>query len=166
MSFVSDLLNTPTMQRIEDIYRTRLRLLALEFGSQVKLAATIDRPANQVSQWINASKDSKTGKPRALSRDMARFIEKKAGKPEGWMDQPLTVGDLARLEEGKVSKPSAALSVQEKPAPYNTWAWPFPTLRPEDFDGVAGTDWLMIEAAVRNELRHLKGLPDAKLKSK
>lgn len=158
MSHVSDLLNTVEMQRIEDIYRARLKLLALEFGSQVKLASTIERPPNQVSQWINASKDSKTGKPRALSREMARFIEKKTSRPEGWMDQPLTDDELRKLGEPKGARPSAMLLAQEQPAQYNAREWLFPNLRPEDFDGLTDMDWLMIEAAVRNELRHLKAL--------
>jgi phage repressor protein C with HTH and peptisase S24 domain len=75
--------------RIEEIYRARLKMLAAEAGSQSALAAMLDKSPAQVSQWINASKDSRTGKPRAMDRSTAREIEKKCGKPDGWMDQPV-----------------------------------------------------------------------------
>ncbi|MGV3727755.1 S24 family peptidase [Hydrogenophaga sp.] len=75
--------------RIEEIYRARLKLLAAEAGSQTALASKLDKSPAQVSQWINASKDSKTGKPRSMDRSTAREIEKKCGKPDGWMDQPI-----------------------------------------------------------------------------
>lgn len=75
--------------RIEEIYRARLKMLATEAGSQTALAVKLDKSPAQVSQWINASKDSKTGKPRSMDRTTAREIEKKCGKPDGWMDQPL-----------------------------------------------------------------------------
>lgn len=81
-------LNNPPM-RIEEIYRERLKMLVSEIGSQTKLADKIGKSPAQVSQWISASKDSKTGKPRAMSRDTARHIEAACGKPDGWMDQPI-----------------------------------------------------------------------------
>ena len=80
------------MQTIEEIYRARLLLLASEAGSQRKLAEKLERSPSQVNQWINGAKDSKTGKPRSLDKSTARYIEKKTGKPEGWMDQPLAAG--------------------------------------------------------------------------
>lgn len=75
--------------RIEEIYRARLRMLASEAGTQTALAEKIQKSPSQLAQWINASKDSKTGKPRTLSRAAAREIERKCGKPDGWMDQPI-----------------------------------------------------------------------------
>lgn len=75
--------------RIEEIYRERLKMLATECGSQTALAAKLEKSPAQVSQWINASKDSKTGKPRSMDRSTAREIERKCGKPDGWMDQPI-----------------------------------------------------------------------------
>jgi hypothetical protein len=76
------------MSTIDQVYRDNLRLLIKEAGTQDALAAKIGKSAAQLSQWVNASKDSKTGKPRVLSRQMARHIEKKMGKPDGWMDRP------------------------------------------------------------------------------
>lgn len=86
--FVSEMLRNGVMTTIDQIYRDNLRLLVKEIGTQEALAEAIDKAPAQLSQWINGSKDSKTGKPRALSRATARDIENKLGKPEGWMDQP------------------------------------------------------------------------------
>lgn len=83
-------LNNPAM-RIEEIYRARLRLLIEELGSQTKLAEKTGKSTAQISQWISAAKDSKTGKPRAMSRATARHIEAACGKPDGWMDQPVSL---------------------------------------------------------------------------
>lgn len=81
--------------RIDEIYRARLRLLIKEAGSQTKLAATIGKSPAQISQWLNASKDSRTGKPRSMDRNTARIIEAACKKPDGWMDQPLEDKTLA-----------------------------------------------------------------------
>jgi len=82
------------MKTIEEIYRERLAILIAEAGkSQAKLARALDKQPAQISQWLNASPDSKTGKPRVMSREIAREIEKKLGKPVGWMDQPVTAED-------------------------------------------------------------------------
>ena len=80
------------MKTIHDIYRARLRLLVAEYGSQTALAAALDKPAAQISQWLSTSPSS-----RQLSPATARLIEKVLGKPAGWMDQPLDVfhGDEA-----------------------------------------------------------------------
>jgi phage repressor protein C with HTH and peptisase S24 domain len=85
--FVSALLNTRGMQKIEEIYRARLRMLVEEAGTQRALAERIQKSPAQISQWLNASPDSKTGKPRSMDRGTAREIERLFPKPEGWMDQ-------------------------------------------------------------------------------
>lgn len=77
------------METIDAIHRQRLALLIKEAGSQTKLAAKIGKSPNQISQWLNGSKDSKTGKPRAMDRTTAREFERACGKPAGWMDQPI-----------------------------------------------------------------------------
>lgn len=90
MACFSAQLNNWHVQKIEEIYRERLKLLIEEAGSQAKFSALTGKSPAQISQWVNASKDSKTGKPRTLDRNTARILEAKCGKPEGWMDQPLT----------------------------------------------------------------------------
>lgn len=89
------------MKTIEEIRRQKLRLLAEERGGSAKLASFLDISPAQLSQWINASPDSKTGKPRAVSTSSARTIEMKCGKPTGWMDQDhdAKMGALIDLDE-------------------------------------------------------------------
>ncbi|MNV51647.1 Peptidase S24-like protein [compost metagenome] len=77
------------MQKIEEIYRARLRMLVEEAGTQRALADRIQKSAAQISQWLNGSPDSKTGKPRSMDRRTAREIERRFPKPDGWMDQPV-----------------------------------------------------------------------------
>lgn len=76
------------MKTIEETYREKLRILAKEFGGQNELGKVIGKSAAQISQWMNGSPDSKTGKPRSLKSDTAREIEKLTGKPRAWFDQP------------------------------------------------------------------------------
>lgn len=71
---------------IDDIRRHNLAELIRSYGSVVAFAAAIDRSESQVSQWVNASKNSGTGKPRGMRSDSCRHIEKMVGKPLNWMD--------------------------------------------------------------------------------
>lgn len=99
---VSISLKNPHMQRIEEIYRGRLALLVHVHGKgrQSILSKLIDKSPAQISQWLNASKDSKTGQPRSMDRTTAREIETKLGLPVGWMDQPVTNEELNEVPTG------------------------------------------------------------------
>ena len=71
-------------------------MLAEESGGIAELAHTkLKRSYSQVSQWLNASKDSKSGKARSMTSQTARWIERQCGKEEGWMDQPITAQKLS-----------------------------------------------------------------------
>jgi len=83
------------MQPIDVTRREKLGLLIKEAGSQAALSETIGKAPAQISQWLNASLNSKTGKPRVMSNAIAREIEAKAGKPEGWMDAPAESSELS-----------------------------------------------------------------------
>lgn len=74
------------MMTIDEIRRKNLELLIQKYGSLVAFANAIDRSDSQISQWVNASANSGTGKPRGMRSDSCRHIEAKAGKPKGWMD--------------------------------------------------------------------------------
>jgi DNA-binding transcriptional regulator YdaS (Cro superfamily) len=108
---------------IDQIYRDNLRLLVKEAGTQDALAAAIGKSPAQISQWINASKDSKTGKPRTLARATAREIERKRGKPEGWMDQPhaetpvAAVSPVEQAADGVLTEEQQALLAEWKDIP-------------------------------------------------
>lgn len=75
------------MRTIEDIRRARLmQLLEMsEFPTIQSLADRIERSHAQVSQWKNRSA-RKGGGVSNIDSSSARHIEKKVGKPVGWMD--------------------------------------------------------------------------------
>lgn len=85
------------MQPIDVTRREKLGLLIKEAGSQAALSELIGKAPAQISQWLNASINSKTGKPRVMSNAIAREIEAKTSKPEGWMDQPAQREELSTL---------------------------------------------------------------------
>jgi len=82
------------MQPIDVTRREKLGLLIKEAGSQAALSEIIGKAPAQISQWLNASVNSKTGKPRVMSNAIAREIELKTGKPGGWMDAPANKEEL------------------------------------------------------------------------
>jgi DNA-binding transcriptional ArsR family regulator len=83
--FSQTLFNT-RMKTIDEIRRERLAMLRDECGGAGKLAERIEKSPSQVSQWLNASENSGTGKPRGISDDICRRLEETFEKPRGWMD--------------------------------------------------------------------------------
>lgn len=71
---------------IDEIRRKNLGLLIKGSGTQRGLADAAGISPAQISQWVTAAPDSKTGKPRVISDESARLLESAAGKPLGWMD--------------------------------------------------------------------------------
>ncbi|MGU9992910.1 helix-turn-helix domain-containing protein [Bordetella avium] len=71
---------------IDELRRANLAKLVEEAGGVGKLADRLERDPSQVSQWLNASKNSGTGRPRGMRSDTCRFIESRMGKPSGWLD--------------------------------------------------------------------------------
>lgn len=82
------------MKTIEETYRERLAMLIAEYGGASELSKVIDKSPAQISQWLNGSPDSKTGKSRSFKSDTARDIEMKTGKPRAWFDQPVINFDV------------------------------------------------------------------------
>lgn len=89
------------MKTIEETYRERLLMLSKEYGGQTGLSKRIDKSPAQISQWINGSADSKTGKARSMKSDTAREIEVSLNLPRGWFDQPV-VSEHATPQEGYI----------------------------------------------------------------
>lgn len=83
---LADVTSNMIMKTIEDVRRDNLRRLRDEFGSVQELADRIGKSSSQVSQWLNASAHSTSGKPRTISSGSCREIEKSVGRSEGWMD--------------------------------------------------------------------------------
>jgi hypothetical protein len=71
---------------IDEIRRANLAVLVTELGGVGRLAETIGKDPSQVSQWLNASPDSRTGVARGMRAKTCRDIERKAGKGENWLD--------------------------------------------------------------------------------
>jgi hypothetical protein len=89
------------MKKIEEIRRDNLRLLRDELGSVKRLVEVTGKSQSQISQWLNASSHSVTGKPRVMSSGACREIEKATGRPDGWMDVEHT--PLALVETTEAS---------------------------------------------------------------
>lgn len=74
------------MKTNAEIRRENLRRLVDQHGGATAFAAKIERLPAQVSQWLNASIDYKSGKPRQISDKSARMIESSLGLQTGWLD--------------------------------------------------------------------------------
>jgi len=77
----------PNMKVIEQIRRENLATLWSRSGkTQFDFGEMIGKSQTQVGQWLNASIDVKSGRPRTMSSDIARHIERVLILDEGWMD--------------------------------------------------------------------------------
>ncbi|CAB3909449.1 hypothetical protein LMG26842_05787 [Achromobacter dolens] len=72
----------------DEIRRSNLALLASRLGGNRQLADRIGKGESQLSQWINASTNSGTGKPRGMRSSTCREIESSLRLPQGWLDTP------------------------------------------------------------------------------
>lgn len=108
------------MKMIDELRAENLARLAHELGSVAALATRLSRSESQVSQWINRSINSGTGKPRSMRSVTARWIEDIMVKPRGWLDTDHD-GDTA-------STPAADTNViplvESNVIEYNTWPFP------------------------------------------
>lgn len=86
MYFFSLSLFNVCMKTTEQIRRENLLLLVAELGSVKALADQVERSEAQISQWINGSINSGTGKPRGMSASSCRLVETRCAKPVGWLD--------------------------------------------------------------------------------
>ncbi len=75
------------MKPIESIRQENLRTLANDLGGQARLAERIGKSPAQISQWLTGTK-MPSGKPRSVSSESAREIEKILDLPNNWMDTP------------------------------------------------------------------------------
>ena len=131
---VSALLNHCPMDPIEVTRRHRLAILIREAGSQVALSEKTGKAPAQISQWVRALPDSKTGKPRSMSKEIARELELHCGKPSGWMDQPM-LG--AEYEDGASGFTSTPINLENNPD--------YPTIRRVKFKLSAGASGFSVD---------------------
>lgn len=74
------------MKFVEDIRRENLSRLVARQGGLNAFCGVVGKSPAQVSQWLNATTDSKTGKPRNMSASSARFVEEATELSLGWLD--------------------------------------------------------------------------------
>lgn len=95
------------MKTVDVIRRENLHILAKEAGGPGGLAEDLGKSKSQISQWLNASPDSKTGKPRTIGNASAREIEQKKNKPTGWMDVDRSPAPASGQTGGAIGETSA-----------------------------------------------------------
>lgn len=112
-------LSNAAVDTIDDIRHRNLLLLVENAGGQRQLADKIGKQPAQISQWVNKSINSRTGKPRKMLGETAREIEEKLELERGWMD---------RRNSSIPAYDAAKLRVEDERVPYNALALP---LRPD-----------------------------------
>lgn len=115
----------------DEIRRCNLTLLAAHHGGNRQLADLIGKGESQLSQWINASMNSGTGKPRGMRSSTCREIEQSLRLPEGWLDTPHNVQELA----ASIHQPVAQQLPEDQG---NVIAWE----RPEDLEPDEDRVWI------------------------
>jgi SOS-response transcriptional repressor LexA len=75
------------MKTIDQIRRQNLASLTDQAGGVGALAKIVGKSDSQISQWLNASANSGTGKPRGMRSSSCRELERAFNKPLGWMEQ-------------------------------------------------------------------------------
>lgn len=70
----------------KEIRRLNLQILVDEQTSITKLSELTEISAAYLSQILNKSPSSSNKTPRGMGNQTARKIEKRCGKPNGWMD--------------------------------------------------------------------------------
>lgn len=86
------------MPTLPDIRRENLAHLVKEAGGTAAFARLLGSSDSQIAQWMHGAKESRTGKPRGMSHDTCRRIERSTGRPPGWMDQAHDAGQAAQPE--------------------------------------------------------------------
>lgn len=108
------------MKTIEETRLSRLKIAIEECGGIPLFSKKTDISYAQISQWVNKSPDSKTGKPRTISSSSARNIEVILDKPCGWFDQPVytelekitnAIDTLVSLPESEANKIADAIGI-------------------------------------------------------
>lgn len=135
------------MKMIDDVRADNMAALAREFGSTAALAAHMDRSESQVSQWVNRSKNSATGKPRGMRSSTARWIELVCAKPHGWLDQEHGTHAIGH----SVDMTKSHLFVQSNIAHYPIW--PFPRIDQARFFALPQSERDVIEGILIGALQ-------------
>lgn len=106
------------MKPLEAVRRDNLARLVGEADSQAAFARAIEKDKNQVNQWLGRAGS------RNISAATARHIEKKVGKPPGWLDQDRdAVAEVSQSAGLDAAKLSASIEFVEKQ--FDLWGLDF-----------------------------------------
>lgn len=86
MYLFSLMLSNDHMKTIDEIRRENLAQIVAEVGGVTALSNLMQKSSSQISQWLNGSANSGTGKPRGMRSASCREIERACHKAGGWMD--------------------------------------------------------------------------------
>lgn len=169
------------MKTIDDIRRENLIALRDQHGTAQVLADIMEISPTQISQWINAAIDFKSGKPRNISSRSCRKMELKLDLVSGWMDtdhrrsEPLETP--SEDPEGAVPERSG-IDTEALDRPDNTASLKkdlidllLPAIRASDIDLLEATDRfaisqeklfsLLLGKATKFDLQELIGIADS-----
>jgi SOS-response transcriptional repressor LexA len=91
------------MKEITEIRRENLAKLRTKYRTLDEFAEACGISSSQLSQWINGSLDSKTGRPRGMRSESCRRIEEKIGMSKNWLDTDHT-SELSKLIDSLETK--------------------------------------------------------------
>lgn len=102
---LSDSLSNCAMRTVEEVRQARLEQLIEEFGSLAELNRMRDKPARDstLSQYRQASRNSKGGSPKGMGSDVARALERACGKEVGWMDTDPALWPFTKIDHSKIA---------------------------------------------------------------
>lgn len=100
--FIVILLFNQIMKEITEIRRENLAKLRSNYKTLDEFAEACGISSSQLSQWINGSLDSKTGRPRGMRSESCRKIEEMTGIAKNWLDTDHSTG------QAKLAKQMAA----------------------------------------------------------
>lgn len=107
----------PGMTTAREIRHANLLRLIEEFGSIQALADRLGKSHSQISQLRNQVVHSTTGKQRVVGDKLAREIEQKLGRPEGWMDQLHRVESVRKVGDGRMLVVDTAVMLERYSPP-------------------------------------------------
>ena len=81
------------MKTAEEIRTENLKRLIQLHGGSGKFAEIIGKDPVQISQWARNAPDSKMKRPRVISSDSCRHIERVLNLEIGWMDHDHELSD-------------------------------------------------------------------------
>lgn len=133
------------MKCIGQIRRERLHELKRAHGmtlAELNEKLGRERRDATLSQILNGSPNTRTGRAREMGNDQARAIEAAFGLEHGWLDMDPDF-EQAQQKLAAASEQPSALRATEASGQYS--AWPFRRMRPESILSIPKEDLARLE---------------------